>query len=103
MGAGKAYVDTAKLLEKSGTPFNLMEAASAYEDAFKAYNMAKQTGPALQCLEKAANLFRTHERGGSRAARVYSQLGDLLKAQDAKRAISMYQEAIELFKSEGDG
>lgn len=103
MGAGRAYVDTAKLLEKSGTPFNLMEAASAYEDAFKAYNMAKQTGPALQCLEKAANLFRTHERGGSRAAKVYSQLGDLLKAQDAKRAISMYQEAIELFKSEGDG
>ncbi|KAG0028896.1 hypothetical protein BGZ82_008212 [Podila clonocystis] len=103
MGAGKAYVDTAKLLEKSGTPFNLMEAASAYEDAYKAYNMAKQTGPALQCLEKAANLFRTHERGGSRAAKVFSQLGDLLKAQDAKRAITMYQEAIELYKSEGDG
>ncbi|KAG0352529.1 hypothetical protein BG005_008029 [Podila minutissima] len=103
IGAGKAYVDTAKLLEKSGTPFSLMEAASAYEEAFKAYNMAKQTGPALQCLEKAANLFRTHERGGSRAAKVFSQLGDLLKSQDANRAITMYQEAIELFKSEGDG
>ncbi|KAG0338058.1 hypothetical protein BG000_004604 [Podila horticola] len=103
MGAGKAYIDTAKLLEKSGTSFNLMEAASAYEDAYKAYNMAKQTGPALQCLEKAANLFRTHERGGSRAAKVFSQLADLLKEQDAKKAIVMYQEAIELFKSESDG
>ncbi|KAG0344528.1 hypothetical protein BG004_004381 [Podila humilis] len=103
MGAGKAFVDAAKLHEKSGSAFNLMEAATAYEDAFKAYNMAKLTGLALQCLEKSADLFKTNERGGSRAARVYAQLGELLKVQDVKRAIAMYREAIELFKSENDG
>ncbi|KAF9426451.1 vesicular-fusion protein S17 [Entomortierella beljakovae] len=80
-----------------------MDAATAYEDAFKAYNMAKQTGPAMQCLENAARLFKTNERGGSRAARVYSQLGDLLKAQDAMKSTEMYAESAELFRSDGDG
>ncbi|KAF9168956.1 hypothetical protein BGX21_002321 [Mortierella sp. AD011] len=102
-GAARAYVETAKLYEKSGSQFNIMEAASAYEDAFKAYNMAKQTGPAIQCLENAARLFRLNERGGSRAAKVYNQLGDLLKSQDAAKAATMYSEAADLFRSDGDG
>jgi hypothetical protein len=128
-------VDAAKLYEKSGSQFNIMEAAGAYEDAFKAYSSAKQTGTvttssvclcslargkiltcvlsscefflvlglAIQCLEKAAKLFRRNERGGSRAAKVYNQLGDLLKSEDAKRAADMYREAAELFESDGDG
>ncbi|KAF9422641.1 hypothetical protein BGZ94_008524 [Podila epigama] len=103
MGAAKAYTDSAKLFEQSGTPFNLTQAASAYEDAFKAYNMAKKIGPAMQCLEKAAKLFKNHERGACRAAKIYTQLGDLLKAQDAIKATAMYQEAVELYQSEGDG
>ncbi|KAG0300883.1 hypothetical protein BGZ98_008792 [Dissophora globulifera] len=102
-GAARAYVDAAKLFEKSGTEFNLMEAAGAYEDAFKSYQMAKQTGPAIQCLENAARLFRTHARGGSRAAKIYNQLGDLYKNQDARKALEMYREASELYQSESDG
>ncbi|KAF9288000.1 hypothetical protein BGZ68_000955 [Mortierella alpina] len=103
MGAAKAYVETAKLYEKAGSQFNLMEAAGAYEDAFKAYNMAKQTGPAIQCLEKAARLFQSNDRGGSRAAKIYTQLGDLLKGQDTRKAMEMHREAAELFKSGNDG
>ena len=61
------------------------------------------TGLAIKCLEKAANLFKMNERGGSRAAKVYNQLGDLLKGQDIKKAAEMYREAAELFKSDGDG
>ncbi|KAF9113133.1 hypothetical protein BGX27_002126 [Mortierella sp. AM989] len=102
-GAARAYVGSAKLYEKSGSQFNLMEAAGAYEDAYKAYNMIKQTGPAIQCLENAARLFKSNERGGSRAAKVYNQLGDILKAQDAKRAAEMYCEAAELYRSDSDG
>ncbi|KAI1306103.1 hypothetical protein EDD11_004870 [Mortierella claussenii] len=102
-GAAKAYIDTAKLYEKSGSQFNLMEAAGAYEDAFKAYNMVKQTGPAIQCLDQAARLFKSNDRGGSRAAKIYSQMGDLLKTQDAKRAADLYKEAAGLFQIEGDG
>ncbi|KAF9955975.1 hypothetical protein BGZ70_010065 [Mortierella alpina] len=78
-GAARAYVDAAKLYEKAGSQFNLMEAAGAYEDAFKAYNMAKET------------------------ARIYTQLGDLLKAQDTRKAMEMHREAAELFKSDNDG
>ncbi|KAF9917230.1 hypothetical protein BX616_001612 [Lobosporangium transversale] len=99
----RAYVDAAKLYEKSGSQFNFMEAAGAYEDAFKAYQMVKQTGPALQCLENAARLFRSNDRGASRAAKIYNQLGDLLKSQDPKKAAEMYREAAELFQSAGDG
>ncbi|KAG0288467.1 hypothetical protein BGZ96_007763 [Linnemannia gamsii] len=102
-GAARAYVETAKLYEKSGSEFNLMEAAGAYEDAFKAYNMVQQTGPGIQCLENAARLFRKNERGGSRAAKIYTQLGDLLKTQDTRKAVEMYRESAELYKSEGDG
>ncbi|KAG0056058.1 hypothetical protein BGZ83_006495 [Gryganskiella cystojenkinii] len=102
-GAARAYVETAKLFEKSGSQFNMMEAASAYEDAFKAYNMTSQTAPGIQCLENAARLFRSNDRGGSRAAKIYSQLGDLLKSQDPKRAVEMHREAAELYKSESDG
>ncbi|KAF9934686.1 hypothetical protein BGZ75_002223 [Mortierella antarctica] len=101
--AARAYVETAKLYEKAGSQFNLMEAAGAYEDAFKAYNMAKQTGPGIQCLENAARLFRSNDRGGSRAARIYTQLGDLLKGQDTRKAMEMHREAAELFKSDNDG
>lgn len=43
-GAARAYVEAAKSYEKSGSDFNTMEAAGAYEDAFKAYNMVQQTG-----------------------------------------------------------
>ncbi|KAI8597528.1 soluble NSF attachment protein [Dissophora ornata] len=102
-GAARAYVEAAKLYQKSGSQINVMEAAGAYEDAFKAYNMIKQSGPAIQCLENAATLFRSNDRGGSRAAKIYNQLGDLLKGQDAKKAAEMYREAAELFKSDGDG
>ncbi|KAF9182088.1 hypothetical protein BGZ50_005133 [Haplosporangium sp. Z 11] len=102
-GAARAYVEAAKQYEKSGSKFNLMEAAGAYEDAFKAYNMAKQMGPGIQCLENAARLFKSHDRGASRAAKVYNQLGDLIKVQDTRRAMEMYRESAELFKSEGDG
>ncbi|KAF9085001.1 hypothetical protein BGX23_010055 [Mortierella sp. AD031] len=102
-GAARAYVEAAKLYEKSGSQFNLMEAAGAYEDAFKAYNMVQQTGPGIQCLENAARLFRKNDRGGSRAAKIYTQLGDLLKTQDTKKAVTMYSEAAELYKSDGDG
>ncbi|KAI8353084.1 soluble NSF attachment protein [Mortierella sp. GBAus27b] len=80
-----------------------MEAAGAYEDAFKAYNMAKQHEPAIRCLENAARLFRSNDRGSSRAAKLYSQLGDLIKAQDGKRAAELYGEAAELYASDGDG
>lgn len=102
-GAARAYVEAAKSYEKSGSDFNFMEAAGAYEDAFKAYNMVQQTGPGIQCLEKAARLFRKNERGGSRAAKIYTQLGDLVKTQDTKKAVDMYRESAELYKSEGDG
>ncbi|KAF9197624.1 hypothetical protein BGZ49_001856 [Haplosporangium sp. Z 27] len=95
-GAARAYIEAAKLYEKSGSDFNLMEAASAYEDASKAFNMAKQS-------ENAARLFKLNERGGSRAAKVYNQLGDLLKAEDAGKAAEMYKEAAELYRSDGDG
>ncbi|KAG0357808.1 soluble NSF attachment protein [Gamsiella multidivaricata] len=101
--AARAYVEAAKLYEKSGSQFNLMEAAGAYEDAYKTYNMAKQSGLAIQCLENAARLFHSNERGGLRAAKAYNQLGDLLKGHDAKKAAEMYREAAELFKTEGDG
>ncbi|KAG9071608.1 hypothetical protein KI688_005821 [Linnemannia hyalina] len=102
-GAARAYVEAAKSYEKSGSDFNMMEAAGAYEDAFKAYNMVQQTGPGIQCLENAARLFRKNERGGSRAAKIYTQLGDLVKTQDTKKAVEMYRESAELYKSEGDG
>ncbi|KAF9133063.1 hypothetical protein BGX30_012434 [Mortierella sp. GBA39] len=102
-GAARAYVEAAKSYEKSGSDFNMTEAAGAYEDAFKAYNMVQQTGPGIQCLENAARLFRKNERGGSRAAKIYTQLGDLAKAQDTKKAVEMYRESAELYKSEGDG
>ncbi|KAH7056191.1 soluble NSF attachment protein [Linnemannia elongata] len=102
-GAARAYVEAAKSYEKSGSDFNTMEAAGAYEDAFKAYNMVQQTGPGIKCLENAARLFRKNERGGSRAAKIYTQLGDLMKTQDIKKAVEMYRESAELFKSEGDG
>ncbi|KAF9558876.1 hypothetical protein EC968_006801 [Mortierella alpina] len=102
-GAARAYVEAAKLYEQAGTEFNLMEAARAYEEAFKAYNMAKQTGPGVQCLEKAAQLFRSNDRGRSRAAKIYTQLGDLLKGQDTRKAMEMHREAAELYKSDNDG
>ncbi|KAF9335298.1 hypothetical protein BGZ91_010540 [Linnemannia elongata] len=102
-GAARAYVEAAKSYEKSGSDFNTMEAAGAYEDAFKAYNMVQQTGPGIKCLENAARLFRKNERGGSRAAKIYTQLGDLMKTQDMQKAVEMYRESAELFKSEGDG
>ncbi|KAF9933890.1 hypothetical protein FBU30_004058 [Linnemannia zychae] len=102
-GAAKAYVEAAKLYEKSGSQFNLIDAAGAYEDAFKAYNMVQQLGSGIQCLENAARLFRKNERGGSRAARIYTQLGDLYKTQDAKKAVEMYREAAELYKCDADG
>ncbi|KAG0272001.1 hypothetical protein BGZ95_000128 [Linnemannia exigua] len=102
-GAARSYVEAAKLYEKSGSQFNLMEAAGAYEDAYKAYNMVQQTGPGIQCLENAGRLFKKNERGGSRAAKIYNQLGDLLKTQDAKKAVEMYRESAELYKSDGDG
>ncbi|KAF9907137.1 hypothetical protein EC991_011277 [Linnemannia zychae] len=102
-GAARAYVEAAKLYEKSGSQFNLMEAAGAYEDAYKAYNMVQLPGPGIPCLENAARLFRKNERGGSRAAKIYTQLGDLLKTQDTKKAVEMYRESVELYKSEGDG
>ena len=60
-------------------------------------------GSGIQCLENAARLFKSNDRGGSRAAKIYSQLGDLLKAQDPKRAMEMHREAAELYKSDGDG
>jgi len=60
-------------------------------------------GPGIQCLENAAGLFKKNERGGSRAAKIYSQLGDLLKTQDTKKAVEMYRESAELYKSDGDG
>lgn len=59
--------------------------------------------PGIKCLENAARLFRKNERGGSRAAKIYTQLGDLMKTQDIKKAVEMYRESAELFKSEGDG
>ncbi|KAF9964633.1 hypothetical protein BGZ65_001059 [Modicella reniformis] len=65
--------------------------------------MDKQNENAIHCLENSARLFRSSERGGSRAARQYNQLGDLLKGQDGKKAAQMYGEAAELFASEGDG
>jgi hypothetical protein len=47
------------------------------------------------------SLLREHEHGGSRAAKLYNQLGDLIKAQDAKRAAELYGEAAQLYASEG--
>ncbi|KAF9586749.1 vesicular-fusion protein S17 [Lunasporangiospora selenospora] len=96
LGAAKAYTDAAKLYEKGATTINIFDAASAYEDAFKSYNMSKR-------LERAARLFKSNERGGTRAAKLYSQLGDLVKPTDPKRAIELYREASELYKVEGDG
>lgn len=61
------------------------------------------TGPAIQCLEKSARLFQSNDRGGSRAAKIYTQLGDLLKGQDTRKAMEMHREAADLFKSGNDG
>ncbi|KAG0195787.1 hypothetical protein BGX28_000611 [Mortierella sp. GBA30] len=103
VGAARAYIDAAKLYVKAGSQFNLLEAGGAYEDAFKAYNMAKQTGPAVECLETAAGLFRANSSGGSKAAKIYNQLGDLHKAQDPRKAMELYRQAAELFQCDGDG
>ncbi|KAF9364509.1 hypothetical protein BGX34_001339 [Mortierella sp. NVP85] len=103
-GAGKKYVEAAKLYQAQGNQFNLFEAAAAYEEAYKAYNMDKKNeNLAIQNLEKAAEIFASIERGGSRAARLYTTLGDTVKAKDSAKAAEVYGKAAELYASEGDG
>jgi len=58
---------------------------------------------AIQHLEKAAEMFASIERGGSRAARLYTTLGDTVKAKDNAKAAEVYGKAAELYASEGDG
>ncbi|KAF9973590.1 hypothetical protein BGZ73_003169 [Actinomortierella ambigua] len=108
MGAARAYVVAAQKFEQTGTDFNRWQAGTAYEDAYKAFNMAKKTSDAIACLEQAARLFKTSGRQGSKAAGVFNSLGDIVKKDNPgyvanpRRAMEMYKEAAELYKSEGD-
>lgn len=63
-------MESAKLFEKSGTQFNLMEAAGAYEDAFKAYNMAKQHGMTHALGHGRAATHKLTISGGSNAVKM---------------------------------
>ncbi|KAG0240404.1 hypothetical protein BGW41_007012 [Actinomortierella wolfii] len=107
-GAGWAFIAAAKKFEQTGTDFNRWQAASAYEDAYKAFNMAKKTSDAISCLEQAARLFKSSGRQASKAAGVYNSLGDILKKNNEgyvanpRRAMEMYKEAAELYKGDGD-
>lgn len=40
--AAKKYVEAAKLYQSQGDQSNLFDAATAYEEAYKAYNMDKK-------------------------------------------------------------
>ncbi|KAG0247797.1 vesicular-fusion protein S17, partial [Actinomortierella ambigua] len=108
VGAGKAYVAAARKFEQSGTDFNRWQAGTAFEDAYKAFNMAKKTSDAIASLEQAARLFKSSGRQGSKAAGVYNSLGDILKKNNEgyvanpRRAMEMYKEAAELYQSDSD-